>query len=289
MTVTEKRDLFTKYHLNVKMIEEGVITIEEQIKYNILKQFLAASPNEKLLYERKEEVNNRILVGLVISWCEVVIKRLFYEPNAFTDDQINILHQQISLEQKWRLALKLGFYKAFSVSPYSNINPLYSGINPIVTPTLTRLTLNKYNYVRDMIGNDLVPAIDLRNKVQHGEWEYAFKPAPKVHLPIIPQAPEFKQDLTDNVKSQNILTVRYRMNQVKALYKLIHDLATFTHYGDFKLDNSTVPFIFFFNQNYNKIISNRHLLSSIDMAQYKQEIFDRYQRGEHHRNRNINV
>lgn len=289
MTALEKKDIFTKYHLNVKMIEEGIITLEEQIKENILKQFTASSVAVKTRFERKEDINNRILVGLVISWCEVVIKRLFYEPNAFTDEQINMMHQQSSLEQKWRLALKLAFYKAFSVAPYSNTNPLFTNINPSITTNLTQQVLDKYNDVRSMIGNDLVPAIDLRNKVQHGEWEYAFKPAPKVSLPAIPQSPQFKQDLTDNVKSQNILTVRFRMNQVKGLYKLIHDLATFTHYGNFKLDNSTIPFVYFFNQNYNKIVSNRISIINIDMLKYKQDLYEKYLRGEQHKNQNSNA
>jgi len=65
--------------------------------------------------------------------------------------------------------------------------------------------LNKYNSVRNAISVDLVPAIDLRNKVQHGEWVNSFIPATRVQLPQIPNLPTFDQPLTDKVKLKRFI------------------------------------------------------------------------------------
>lgn len=279
MNANEKKDRFQKYHSNVKMIEEGFKAIEKIIKDKFLQ--LKAPENNGISNQIENEISifNRILTGIVISWSEVVIKRLLYEPNAFEEEQIKLIHQQNGLEQKWRLALKLAFYKAFRVSPYNNTNPLFSGINIQLSTILTQDKLDKYNSVRDAISIDLVPAIDLRNKVQHGEWVNSFKPARRERLPTIPNLPSFDQDLTDKVNNQNLLTLKNKINQVKALYKLIHDLAAFTHYGNFKLDNASTPFEKFFNQNYNRIISNRRLLLEINLDNYKEDLYQKYLRG----------
>lgn len=279
MTASDKKDRFQKYHSNIKMIEDGFKAVETIIKQKYIELGSSEDSVSSTKIEKEIAVFNRILTGIVISWSEVIIKRLLYEPNAFQEEQIKLIHQQSGLEQKWRLALKLGFYKAFAISTYNLTNPLFSGINPTIRGSLTSEILNKYNSVKDSISIDLVPAIDLRNKVQHGEWMNSFRPARREILPNIPDLPTFDQALTDEVDNQNLLSLKNRMNQVKALYKMIHDLATFTHYGQFKLDRSRTPFEIFFNQNYDRILSNRRLLDQIDILKYQDELYQRYLRG----------
>ena len=48
--------------------------------------------------------------------------------------------------------------------------------------------VDQYLELRKIITDQLVPNFSIRNKVQHGEWEYAFKPK---------YSAEFSQDITD--------------------------------------------------------------------------------------------
>lgn len=88
------KDLLKKYHHeNVKIIEDAI----EQIQSNLRSEFVEeyhAQRSEKPKINRKKTIYTRIISGLVVSWCEEIIKRLFYEKNAFTEAQIEILHAQ---------------------------------------------------------------------------------------------------------------------------------------------------------------------------------------------------
>lgn len=253
-----------KYHQeNILIIETAIQSTKDNLKNAIIQQYV----NKNIVESEKKARNNiliqtRILSGLIVCWSEEIIKRLFYEANAFTDLQIEKLHDQ-NLQQKWELALKISFCKAYKVKNPNN-SPLYSGIDIEQQLNVSRTAKDRYKNIMNLISLELIPAIDIRNKVQHGEWIKAFEP---------PNSLNFSPDMTREVNRENIIIQQTKINQFKAIYQLIHDLAVF------KIGNNAKTFERDFDTNYNKIESNRYLLKIRKFSDYKNDIIKRYENG----------
>lgn len=274
MQASVKIAYFEKYHSNCKYLENGIKLIDNELKTKIISSEIEPIRQLKEKLDFEIGILNRIQMGNIISWSESIIKRLLFEPNAFEEEQIELIINQRSLEGKWRLCLRQAFIKAFNLGTYNSANPNYDGIHINSLSPITSTLVSKYNHVKNSISIDLVPNIDLRNKIQHGEWENAFKkPEPLSGLGTIPL---YNVNLSNQLNSLNILLLKNKVNNLKALYKLIKDLATFKKYGQFKLDHSSNPFEYFFNQNLDRINQNRRLASEIDYQLYKSNMKNKY-------------
>jgi len=281
MNAAQKISHFQKYNINIKFLEQGINLIEKEIKSKLIAAEIETASDKKEKLNNEISILNRIQLGNIISWSEVLIKRLLFEPNAYYQEQIELIINERGLGNKWRLCFKQAFIKAFNLSSYNPTNPNYSGIHINSHSPISLDLVTKYNNVKDSISLDLIPNIDLRNKVQHGEWKNAFKkPAPSSGLGNIPL---FEPSLSIQLESLNLLILKNKINNLKALYKLIKDLATFKKYGQFKLDNSITPFEYFFNQNYNRIHQNRRLALEIDFEQYKTNMKNKFVKGQTNR------
>ncbi len=256
------KDLLKKYHHeNVKILEDAIEQIQSNLRSEFVKEYYAQR-NEKQKIKRKIAIYTRIVSGLVVSWCEEIIKRLYHENNAFTEEQIEILHTH-NLQQKWEIAFKIAFCKAYNVrNPLSS--PIYKDIDPLQATNVSRSAKDKYQNVRSLIEVELLPAFNLRNKVQHGEWLKAFEP---------PNSLNFSPELTANVNKENIIMLQTKINQFKAVYQMIHDLAVF------KQGNNTVTFERDFDDNYERIESNRRHLTNRKLRDYQQDLVGRRERG----------
>ena len=252
-----------KYHQeNVLAIQQGMKYTLENIKNGIINEHLSNESHQKRRHKRYVLIQTRILSGLVVSWSETIIKRLYYEPNAFSDIQIQKLHE-LNLQQKWEFALKVAFCKAYNVGP-SNDTPLFNHIDIESQTNIPRSARDRYRHIKNLITNELLPAINIRNKVQHGEWLKAFEP---------PNSLEFSRELTRDVNREDIISLQTKINQFKAIYQLIHDLAVF------KQGNAAVTFERDFDKNYHRIESNRILASNRTQRKYREDIIGRYERG----------
>jgi len=257
--MTEK-EMHYKYHQeNVLAIEEGLGFVMGNIRGGIVQEHLAKSTEERKRAKRYVLIQSRILSGLIVSWSEEIIKRLFYEPNAFSVIQIQKLHE-LNLQQKWEFSLKAAFCKAYNVRN-SNGTPLFNGLDIENQSNLGRTAKDRFKHAMNLINDELLPAINIRNKVQHGEWIKAFNP---------PDSLSFSPDLTGEINKENIVALQTKINQFQAIYQLIHDLAAGNNASTFERD---------FDRNYKRIESNRHLLRIRTVDKYKQEIIGRYERG----------
>lgn len=250
-----------KYHQeNVKAVHEGIEHTLTNIRRGIIERHKHSDQERK--YTRYILIQTRILSGLIVSWSENVIKRLFYEPNAFSNIQIEKLHG-LNLQQKWEFALKVAFCNAYNV-PNPHNRPLFNQINIDLQSTVPRSARDKYLHIKNLITDELIPAISIRNKVQHGEWIKAFSP---------PNSLEFSRDLTREVNRENVVMLQTKINQFKAIYQLIHDLAVF------KAGNNIVTFERDFDKNYARIEHNRKLANGRNLQNYINDIIIRYERG----------
>ena len=128
---------------------------------------------------------------------------MVYTHGAYTDSEKIKIIESNTLKNKWITALELSFCKAFGLTNPSEIN----------TTNLTLKTFEQYTNLLQIIDDDLEPAINIRNRIAHGQWKYVFSSNLK----------NINNDLTNKLGQENILVLQYRLRLFQALTQIIHD------------------------------------------------------------------
>jgi hypothetical protein len=279
MKLPTKKAYYERRKENVHKVEEAIELLEDNIKDCIIKQGTSIDILEKKKLENDIDSYTRLLSGVVIVWCESLIKWLYYEHGAFEELQIDkLLSTQISLENKWTMALTAAFYKAFSNTTYNPLNPLPTKNMIISSNVISASDKDKFNKLYELVNDKLVPAIDVRNKIQHGDWIFAFKTA-KFNGNNLTRRAGFDKKLTTKVEQDNMLVLRLKRHQFKLIYDMIKDLAVFTRFGKFRADNTVTPFEFHFGKRYKQILDNQKLIDTSDFQLYRENLVEKEKRG----------
>lgn len=278
---SQEIDQYFKYHNeNIKLLKIGFDNIRHQIKelYKSKKQgafvfSLPASDKRKIKGKQIEKSLSRILSGIQVSWAEECIKRLLYEKDLLTDAQRDFLITRPALDQKWYATLKVVFSIAYDLVP--------SGDETCDTVTIEQERANlgdelvdQYLELKKIITDHLVPNFSIRNKVQHGEWEYCFKPR---------YSAEYSQDITDKINHENLITTTARYTLVNAIYQMIVDLGRFKS-DSFALDSIQTPFEYFYSSYMKKINFEVIKIANPDIESFINEMVEKEKRGEIYRN-----
>lgn len=282
LTPAEKQKLHLLHNLNKKSLENAIDLIKLNIKDSFREEVSEGNYTFKQTFTDKKRKKlsenirsyNRILFGLLVSWSDESIRRLFYEPNVFTDTQIDfLLDRHRPLEQKWTFALKIAFLKANGLIPAGNETCVGITIDRRNFRTLSPDLLSKYNEIENLIKDFLIPSFNIRNKVQHGEWIAAFKP---------PDSKIYSADLTRSIFKENIVTISSRIIIFTSVYQLIVELARFSS-NNFKIDILTTPFEYFYSQHIKKINHEKSKISSPDLTRFVNELITKKENGKRHR------
>jgi hypothetical protein len=268
---------------NIKLIEEGIKLMQKDIKLTYIREQEIVDESTVNWMQQKEVIKQnriiyvRILSGLIVSWSEQLLKRLILEAGAFKPEQVDKFHQLQNSRHKWTTIFKLAFCNSYL--PYDPVDPLFSNIRePESITSIRRSARDKYVSVLRVINEEIFPVIDLRNKVQHGEWKIAFDQ---------PHSINRDTNLTAQVNRQNIRTLQTLIHDIQAIYKMIKDVATFRG-GSFNLSSRATPFEYFYDKNFERIESNKKNLTTYPESQYRNEIVQRNFRGKAWRNLNAN-
>jgi len=273
-------DTYFKYHNdNMKFLKIGFEEIRNQIK-SLYKQknrsgdliFSLPQNNPELVKTRKLELSlSRILSGIQVSWAEESIKRLYYEKGLLSNSQRNYLLERPALDQRWYKTLKIIFCIAYDLVPQGdefcetvNINHQKNNLGEDL--------VDQYYNLKSIITDYLAPNFSLRNKVQHGEWKFAFKANLK----------EFSQSLTDKVMHENFITTTSRFTIVNAFYQMIIDMGRFKS-NSFKKDTITTPFEYFYQDYVRKIDFEVAKIANPKLAIYISETVQKEIRGMNYR------
>jgi hypothetical protein len=279
-----KKDSYDKHHKNIKLIEHSINLLQKNIKNTYIQEYEIEQSSKSLVLKKQikekfsldRDAYLKILLGVITSWSEELIKRLLFENNAFKSEQIIKIHLLQDARQKWQMTFKVAFCNAFLT--YSASDPLYKKIsNPENEKKIKRSLRIKFLDTTDLIKDEIFPVIDLRNKVQHGEWLFAFEP---------PHSIKFDGPLTGKIRKENIRTIQTKINDIETLYKMIKDVATYNGTKDFKLGKKTNPYEYFFNQNYERIEFNKENLKNLTEKKYRQSLIEKYANGKIHKDKN---
>lgn len=242
--------MFEKWCENVTALVSAIETVQRDLRK----------------YISNKEITNRdnytkLLSYLVICWCEARIMKLIHEPEyeftnrygtftkpkSFNNDEILAVQTAESLKDKWLTAVKIAMSRAYNVP----INGNFPNNLPI-TPR------SRYNIIQDLITNKLLPSIELRNRIAHGQWKQAFTN----------DLGSFSQPLTTKLRTENIVDLQQNYAIFNALSQLIHDLASSTR--TFERD---------FDHNYRLIETNILNLNHRRYPEYCASLVAKSERG----------
>lgn len=280
MTEQEIEQYFIYHNENIKLLKIGFDNVRSQIKtlYKSKDQngeyifSLEDNNPEKIKARKIEKALSRILSGIQVSWAEESIKRLLYEKNLFTEIQREYLIERPALDQRWYATLKIVFSIAYDLVPASDETCDTVRIER-ERRNLGDELVDHYLELRDIITDNLVPNFSIRNKVQHGEWEYAFKPK---------YSAEFSQEITDKINKENIVTTTSRYTLVNAIYQMIVDLGRFKS-NSFALNSILTPFEYFYSNYIKKISFEVIKIDNPEIENFIIEIVDKEKRGQQYR------
>jgi hypothetical protein len=275
MNQNETKEYFDYHNANMKSIKIGYDELRNQIKsfYKLsdnngtLIYSLQDSNPKKIELRKKEKSFSRILSGIQASWAEESLKRLLYERDFLNDTQRNYI-LSIPLGQKWIEIFKIAFCIEYDLVPVNN--DICDGVNiKQEKNNLGNELVEQYFSLRKIITKHLTPSFEIRNKVQHGEWEFAFKP---------PISEEFSQRWTDKINKENLITTTSRYTLVNAVYNMIVDLGRFRS-NSFALDSITTPFEYFHERYMKKINFEVNKIQNCDLEKFIDDIVQKEIRG----------
>lgn len=271
MLTTKQKD-FKRRKENVYVVQNAIKLVESEIKKLIKQQGKSKTQIRKDQIEERILLKTHILSGLIIIWSESLIKWLIYEHGAFEDLQIQGLLNRNNSNQ-WTGAITAAFWKAFSNEQYDPLNPLPKKCRIDNHRNINQKDKDKFTKLYELIERKLDPSIVVRNKIQHGEWVNSFsnKNSQNRH--------EFDSTITNSVLAENILVLKLKQKQFKAIYQIIYDLAVFNKSGKFNLDQTQTPFSFFFNKRYKQIIATQKNIDNANYMDYKTQIVNKDKRG----------
>ncbi|MBI2331464.1 MAG: hypothetical protein HYU84_04750, partial [Chloroflexi bacterium] len=185
-----------KFHVeNLRAIESAMAQIDSALKIAIKEQRQDLVSSHTRLYS--------LLLGV---WSECRLVKLLFEKNGFGPKEREYIlgnKDKNTKYDQWGKALEMGFRKQYNIKK-AKLNPT----------SLLHSVYTKYQTLLSILENDLMPIIEIRNKLAHGQWVY----------PLNSDQNEIAQEQMDFLREENLLTLRFRKTILSSLALTIHDL-----------------------------------------------------------------
>lgn len=228
---------YKQHSKNLWMIKKAVKSVQRSLREHISKD---------------EELNvyifTKILSQLVNSWAEVRVLKLVYEKGGFNVSERNRIIKCSNPLERWKMALTIAFCKAYGIP-----NP--KKISYVSTPITPR---TRYQELVKLLTNDLMESSQLRNRVSHGQWSYAFDS----------DLLGINESLTRMLRQENIVKLQLRLKMFTSLAQTIHDLAV-----------SKSAFERDFDANYRKIEEQKRNFHNRSYEDYREKMISKRKRG----------
>lgn len=192
---------------------------------------------------------------LLSAWAECKLRKLLYEPNAFTDgERSEIVQKSVGNGkskkrthfEQWQQVIDVAFEKHFSISPLN------------FSISLPSQDLSRYLDLNDLLRDSLKPLIEIRNKLAHGQWEY----------PLNSAGNNISSDFKTLIDSENILSLQFKKSLITSLLKIVHDLAV-----------SKPTFDRDYDEHYNHIRQTQNNLNHRSYTKYVDSLINKKARG----------
>ena len=178
---------------NLLEIDEAIQLVERDLRRYI------STNQESFSYKY-----TKLLSYLITCWTEVRILKLAFEPNCFSVPDRDLIVSAGTLNDKWVTSLDIAITKAYHINR-----------NLDIASQLPFTSRVRYNEIKELIASELLPSIELRNRIAHGQWKFAFTNDLR----------SISADLTGKLRQENIVKLQLKKKLLMGLATLIHDLA----------------------------------------------------------------
>ncbi len=180
-----------KYHCeNLRTINFAIKQMQRD-----LRQYIARGKSDVV------EVYTRILTYLVVCWTEISLHKLLSQRGLFTQNEINDVMRKKTLETKWKCCLDIAICRNFRVQQNRIISNL---------PFTHRAC---YKELTRIIKEEMLPSIEARNRIAHGQWKYA----------LTNDLSSISNEITGRIRNENILTLQLRIKILRTMVSIITD------------------------------------------------------------------
>lgn len=225
-----------RHNSNLKLIEKAIKLVQRDLRNYISMQDCGGT-----------YIYTKILSQLISSWSEVRVLKLVYERSAFDDNEIQEILAARTLRDIWVTAFNIAICKAYGIQDCNRINSQL-----LFTPR------KRYQAIIALVDEDLLEVFEVRNRIAHGQWVYAFTN----------DLGEISTELTGKLRQENIVELQLKYKLFKSLAQIIHDLAV-----------SRPTFERDFDKNYQRIEEQKQNLHNRSYENYQQKMIEKYQRG----------
>ncbi|MFQ5852626.1 MAG: hypothetical protein ACE5JU_18870 [Candidatus Binatia bacterium] len=195
----------------------------------------------------------RLYALMLGAWAECRLSKLLYEPNAFNESERHCIRERSTQFDRWSVTVEIAFRKHYHV-PRATLSE----------STLSHSVYARYSSLVKMLNEDLLPTIQLRNKLAHGQWRY----------PLNSEGDDVAQEQMDVLRNENLLSLQFKRKLLNYLSDVIHDLVV-----------SRPTFERDFDDHYRAIVQTRQNLRNRSFSSYIQKMRGKYKRGQEKRRR----
>jgi len=270
---------FKRRKENFHQIESSIGLLENEIKKRIRAISLLKSTDNILPLANELDNFTFLLAGLNGVWTEALIKWIIQEHDAFTSNQIAAITRATSLKLKWELTFKSAITNKYSIAT-SNASGIASKQQITNFSSIANADRDRIDKIFTLVDHKLPDTVDIRNKVQHGEWKNAYEKDAPTGVYI------FNQSMSDKLRDSNILSLKIKRKQIFELYLMLKDYCTFKHYGKFNKDRDSNPFDYFFPKRYNQILALQKEIDTSSFTDYVNHISDKHRRASYWQRKN---
>lgn len=260
---------------NTDFLENAISVVEADVKKRIRK--IAVCHNHLKVSQITSEMDSytAILTGLTGVWTESLIKYIIQENGAFNLTQINHILTTKSLIGKWESVYKGGLTNKYGI-PTSRSHQIASKSEIQFFFNSDSVNQNRFNNTFQLIETILDDVVNLRNKIQHGEWLNGYSKDSHGNY-------FFDSNI---IMSSNVLVQRLRRNQIKQLFLILSDLCTFKHSGKFRIISSSNPYEYFFPKRNGQILKLQNEIDIADINKYINGIMEKERRASYWKRKN---
>lgn len=206
-----KSDYYDIYQNNINLLEKEMALTKKSIQI-----LLGEKGYKNRINETCENIDLKILSGtrlysfLMCSWFEARLYKVLYEGSGegFAEDEIQIIlgYNNKPLHQKWTDAYNFAICKKYGF--VFQLNKNYKNDFSIADDS------RSYKIVLDLL-NDIEKAIQVRNKLAHGQW----------HTPLTRNRKHIATDIENYLNTyDNIQKLNYQHKNYKVIAEIIHDI-----------------------------------------------------------------
>ena len=240
--MTDQADLY-KYHTkNLQSVRRGLDMAGRAAKDSVSRG-----------NEAEEESYTRVYALTLGIWAEARLAKLLHEPGGLTDlerNQILSFDQQI---ERWLQLVEHVFRKHYQVRR-----------GTLSISTLPHSAWSRFDALCSILRDDLRSTITFRNKLAHGQWQYALNSRGDAIATV--ETAALRQD--------NILILQQKRQIIEHLTNAIHDLVV-----------SKATFERDFDKNYSFLINATERSRNLSFPAYRRRMREKYERGKARRHR----